>query len=90
MIRHKTNFEILEGNKVLEVKCGKYDKGQAAHSLIFGYEYDYVFAAGDDKTDEFLFRALPDTAFTIRVGISPSIARYNTANIDVLHRLLKS
>lgn len=89
VIRHKTNFEILEGNKVLEVKCGKYDKGQAAHSLIFGYEYDYVFAAGDDKTDEFLFRALPDTAFTIRVGISPSIARYNTANIDVLHRLLE-
>ena len=30
IIHHKTDFEILEGNKVLEVKSGKYDKGQAA------------------------------------------------------------
>ena len=33
IIRHKTDFEILEGNKVLEVKSGKYDKGQAARTL---------------------------------------------------------
>jgi trehalose 6-phosphate synthase/phosphatase len=89
IIRHKTDFEILEGNKVLEVKSGKYDKGQAAGALISGGEYDFILAAGDDKTDEYLFRALPDSAYTIRVGLSPSHARFNVHEYSMLLRLLK-
>ncbi len=33
-IRHKTDFEIIEGKKILEIKSGKYDKGQAAMSIL--------------------------------------------------------
>lgn len=89
IIRHKTEFEILEGNKVLEIKCGKYDKGQAALSLIKDEAYDFIFAAGDDTTDESLFKALPESAFTIRVGMSLSVAKYNVYNIAYLLKLLK-
>lgn len=89
IIRHKTDFEILEGHKVLEVKSGKYDKGQAAITLMADQDFGFIFAAGDDKTDEFLFKALPDSAFTIRVGLSPSIAKYNVTNISVLLKLLE-
>lgn len=89
IIRHKTNFEILEGNKVLEVKSGKYDKGQAACSLIKNEYFDFILAAGDDKTDEFLFKALPKTAHTIRIGLSPSLAKYNVNNFSELLEILQ-
>jgi trehalose 6-phosphate synthase/phosphatase len=89
IIRHKTDFEILEGNKVLEVKSGKYDKGQAALALIKNEQFDFILAAGDDKTDEFLFKALPAVAFTIRIGLSPSLAKYNISDFSFLVRLLK-
>lgn len=90
IIRYKTDFEILEGNKVLEVKSGKYDKGMAASSLISGADYDFIFAAGDDKTDELLFRALPESSVTIRVGLNLSFARYNVSDTRDLLKLLKS
>jgi len=91
IIRHSHNkdIEILEGNKVLEVKCGKYNKGQAAETLIKDKKFDFMLAAGDDKTDEFLFKALPDSAYTIRVGLSSSFARYNVSDFSYLLKLLK-
>lgn len=90
VIRSKTDFEILEGHKVLEVKSGKYDKGQAAISLMTDQNFGFIFAAGDDKTDEFLFKALPDSAYTIRVGLSPSFARYNITDISILLKLMET
>ena len=89
IIHHKTDFEILEGHQVLEVKSGKYDKGQAANALIFNQNFDFILAAGDDKTDEFLFEALPDFAYTIRVGLSSSIAKYNIKDVYTLIKLLE-
>ena len=90
IIRHKTDFEIIEGHKVLEVKCGKYDKGQAAIALMAGQDVGFIIAAGDDQTDELLFKALPDSAYTIRVGLSPSFAKYNVPGIFLLLQLLQS
>lgn len=90
IIRHKTDFEILEGNKVLEVKSGKYDKGQAVLSLMKNEHFDFILGAGDDKTDEFVFKALPDWANTIRIGLSPSVAKYNVSDYSLLLKLLSS
>lgn len=89
IIRHKTDFEILEGNKVLEVKSGKYDKGQAANTLMKNKHFDFILAAGDDKTDESLFKTLSGSAYTIRVGLSPSLAKYNVPDFSFLLKLLK-
>jgi len=90
IIRHKTDFEILEGNKVLEIKSGKYDKGQAATSILQDITYDFILAVGDDKTDEFLFKVMPEFAFTIRIGMSPSIAKYNIADSESFLQLLNT
>jgi trehalose 6-phosphate synthase/phosphatase len=89
IIRHKTDFEILEGNKVLEVKSGKYDKGEMAKSIMKNKNYDFVLAAGDDKTDESIYRALDEKAYTIRVGLNPSEARFNITDYSLLLRLLQ-
>jgi trehalose 6-phosphate synthase/phosphatase len=90
LIRLKTNFEIIEGKKVLEVKSGKYNKGEAALEIMVNEEFDFILAAGDDTTDEFLFKALPDWAVTVRVGNHPSFARYNIAENTLLLNFLKS
>lgn len=90
IIRHKTDFEILEGNKVLEIKSGKYDKGQAAKILMKDNLFNFILAAGDDKTDESMFIALPAEAYTIRVGLTPSLARYNAPDCSFLLKLLKA
>jgi trehalose 6-phosphate synthase/phosphatase len=90
VIRHKTDFEILEGNKVLEIKSGKYDKGQAANLLMKNKHFDFILAAGDDKTDEVLFKALHGIAYTIRIGLYPSMAKYNISDSIEFVNLLKS
>lgn len=89
IIHYKTDLEILEGHKVLEVKSGKYDKGQAAITLMADHNFGFIFAVGDDKTDEFLFNSLPQSAYTIRVGLSPSFAKYNIKEISALLKLLE-
>ncbi|MCK9640439.1 MAG: bifunctional alpha,alpha-trehalose-phosphate synthase (UDP-forming)/trehalose-phosphatase [Prolixibacteraceae bacterium] len=89
IIHYKTDFEILEGHKVLEVKSGKYDKGQAANALLSNQKFGFILAVGDDKTDEFLFKALPVSTCSIRVGLSPSFARYNVTDISALLELLE-
>lgn len=90
IICHKKDFEILEGHKVLEVKGGQYNKGQAAMAVMADQDFRFILAAGDDKTDEFLFKALADSAITIRIGLSPSFAKYNVTDISVLLKLLKT
>jgi len=46
-------------------------------------------AIGDDWTDEDLFKVLPDTGYSIKLGMNPSHARFNmTSQVDV-HRLIK-
>lgn len=89
IIHHKTDFEIVEGNKVLEVKCGKYDKGRAAQAVMKDKIYDYILSAGDDKTDEDLFKVMPQNAYTIKIGSSPSFAKYSTTDHLSLLKLLK-
>lgn len=90
LIRLKTNFEIIEGKKVLEVKSGKYNKGEAALELVQEGEFDFVLAAGDDKTDESIFKVLPDSSVTIKIGNHPSFARYNIGEYSQLVDFLKS
>ncbi len=37
-------------------------------------------AIGDDKTDEDLFEVLPSSAFSIKVGLGPTKARFNLSS----------
>ncbi len=78
IMSNELSLQILEGNKVIEIKKKGYDKGFAAIKFIDQKKnVDYILAIGDDKTDEDLFKAMPSTSYTIKVGSSPSNARYN-------------
>ena len=63
------DVQVLEGNKVLEVRNTGVSKGSAATEWLGGLGADFIVAIGDDWTDEDLFRALPPTAYSVRVGL---------------------
>lgn len=73
------NLGIMEGNKVLEVKSHESSKGHIASRLISENDFDFILGIGDDVTDEELFSAIPDEGIGIKVGLTPSIARYHIA-----------
>jgi trehalose 6-phosphate synthase/phosphatase len=79
LVSYTANFDVqvLEGKKVVEVRNSGVNKGAAAMGCVASVEPDFIFAVGDDQTDEDLFRALPKSAFTVRVGIPHSHATYH-------------
>ena len=80
---------VLEGSKVIEAKDATINKGQAASQWLATGGHDFVFAAGDDWTDEDMFSALPESAYTIKVGRIASKARFSLDTYKDLRALLK-
>jgi len=82
-------FEILEGDRVLEVRASGVDKGVAARRFVTAREWDFVMAVGDDRTDEHLFEILPEEMYSIKVGMAPSWARYRVRSSSDVRQLMK-
>jgi trehalose 6-phosphate synthase/phosphatase len=82
------NLDILEGSKVIEIKNSGINKGRGALHRLGNNHYDYIFAAGDDWTDEYLFEELPEKAVTIKIGIKKTKAQYNIETVDRFRKLL--
>jgi trehalose 6-phosphate synthase/phosphatase len=80
---------IVEGNKVIEVRPIGVGKGAAARAFL-SRDYDFILAVGDDTTDEELFKALPEGAYSIRVGNSKSFARFNVYQQQDVVELLEA
>jgi trehalose 6-phosphate synthase/phosphatase len=83
-----SNLAAMEGNKVLEVKNAGVTKGAIATRLMDEAAAEFVFAIGDDVTDEDTFNSLPETAVTIKVGLSVSNARLIVKDVPAARRLL--
>ena len=57
---HRQPLNILRGNRVVEVRHEGVSKGRALERLLQRYpESDFVFCAGDDRTDEEMMQAVP-------------------------------
>lgn len=83
-------FQVLDGDYVVEVKPDAINKGRAAAAWHQRSEADFVLCIGDDTTDEDMFKALPDTAFTVKVGPGSSNASCAVETVGDVHKLLKS
>ncbi len=83
------NLEIMDGDKVIEIKNSGINKGRAALLKIGDTAYDFILALGDDWTDEYTFDALPDTAFTIKVGTRTTKADYYVEGIRDVRLILR-
>jgi trehalose 6-phosphate synthase/phosphatase len=84
-------IQILQGDKIVEVRNSGVNKGTIASHWLSQAVIDFILAAGDDETDEDLFRILPSIAYSIRIGIASTHAGYNLLEpaemIELLRRL---
>ncbi len=88
ILKGESRLHILEGDKVLEIKSYLYDKGSITSSIVSKGNYDFILALGDDKTDEDLFKVVPEYGYTIKVGCKPTNARFNiTGQAQVIELL---
>lgn len=81
-------LDVLEGNKVVEVKNSSINKGRAALSWMSREEWDFVFATGDDETDEDVFALLPESAYSVKIGSGASRANFSARSPNEVRSLL--
>ena len=83
-------LQLMPGNKVIEFKNIEVNKGKAALNWLYGNHPDFIIAFGDDHTDEDIFKALPDEAYTIKVGSNISAAKYYLRNFVEVRDFLRT
>ena len=87
------DVQVMQGHKVIEITDVDVNKSSAGLHWLSRSAFDFVMAIGDDWTDEYLFKVLPETAYSIRVGIAQSYAKFNLRNntevLELLGRLIK-
>ncbi len=77
-LNDEIDLQVMEGNKVIEVKNAGVNKGNGVTNWLNDKKWDFVMAIGDDKTDEETFKVMPNSAYTIKVGFTDiSSAKYN-------------
>ncbi|MEL7121366.1 MAG: bifunctional alpha,alpha-trehalose-phosphate synthase (UDP-forming)/trehalose-phosphatase [Bacteroidota bacterium] len=82
------DLQVLEGNKVVEVKNAGVNKGKATNEWLSDEKWDFILSIGDDRTDEDTFKALPKEAYTIKVGLDSTVARYKLNSVDEVREFL--
>ncbi len=82
-------ISILEGNKVLELKDSRVNKGMTASFLIRRNDYDFCLGVGDDITDEDLFAAIPEDGFSVKIGLGSTSAAYSLKSWKSMRKLLR-
>ena len=83
------NIQVLQGARVVEVRNGRVNKGLGGEYFMDKVNPDFILAIGDDWTDEDLFRALPESAWTVKVGLARSHARFALHNHKEVVELLE-
>jgi trehalose 6-phosphate synthase/phosphatase len=82
------DVQVFEGNKVIEIRNSGVNKGTAGLEWLKQHSPDFILGIGDDWTDEDMFRALPPTAFSVRVGLAATAARYYLSGPATVRKLL--
>lgn len=69
-------LQVIDGNKVLEVRMVGVDKGSAATKMVNNLNPDFILCIGDDATDEDMFRSMRERGYTIKIGRANTAAQY--------------
>ncbi|MCC6866893.1 MAG: bifunctional alpha,alpha-trehalose-phosphate synthase (UDP-forming)/trehalose-phosphatase [Ignavibacteria bacterium] len=88
-ITAKLDLQVIPGHKIIEIRNKGISKGDITAKLLAANKYDFIFCAGDDWTDEDMFKALPPNADSVKIGISSTYAKYNLENCNDLIEILK-
>jgi trehalose 6-phosphate synthase/phosphatase len=80
-----TPLQVVDGNRVIEVRLIGVDKGTMALKILDHFSPDFAICLGDDATDEDMFRMLREKSYTIKIGNSTTAAQYTLwSQSDVL------
>lgn len=82
------DLSVLKGNKVIEIKSSSVNKGRATSRWLTKANYDFIFAIGDDWTDEYMFDDLPENTYSVKVGFKKTKAKYYVKDTDKVRDLL--
>jgi len=87
----ETELRAFRGQKIVEVRPVWANKGEAFERILTAYpQPDFLFAAGDDRTDEDLFERLRDGAWTVHVGPGATRAAFMVRDFESLRSLLET
>ena len=85
----ETELRAFRGEKIVEVRPVWANKGEALERLLVASDNpDFIFAAGDDRTDEDMFERLQSDAWTVHVGPGPTRASFVAGDFERLRRVL--
>jgi trehalose 6-phosphate synthase/phosphatase len=84
------DLTLMEGNNVIEIKPSAFDKGRAVLRWLAQEDWDFVLAAGDDHTDEYMFEALNGRGTTVKVGVGMSAADYYVESVGDIRGLMEA
>jgi len=78
---HNLPVEIHHGKKIVEVSSMEINKGQIVKNFLEKNEYTAALCAGDDSTDETMFRTQNKILLKIKVGDGDTAANYRWTNV---------
>jgi len=88
---HDSEVSAVHGQKTVEIRPLWIHKGQVVEELLKRYpSSDFLFAVGDDRTDEDMFTKLSHDAWTVRVGKGDTGARFYLPNPARVRAVLQS
>lgn len=68
--------QIRHGRKIVEITPSHINKGAAVLHLLDGIDYELILCAGDDQTDESMYRLELDHLLSVKVGDQQTQAQY--------------
>jgi trehalose 6-phosphate synthase/phosphatase len=84
-----TPLQVLDGNKIIEVRFTNINKGAIAKKIVREVHPDFILALGDDRTDEDMFKALGPHSVTIKIGPGETAATYKLSEQEEVIKFLK-
>ena len=84
------NLMMLDGDKAIEVTNADVNKGTIINNIINNNNFDFILCAGDDISDESMFKALPKNSVSVKVGKRVSSAEFYVKNPNELLKFLES
>ncbi len=70
------NAQVFHGSKVIEISSAGVNKGELAMHWLSRKKYDFILAIGAGWSDELLFQTMPEHAWSVKVGLAHTDARF--------------
>ena len=84
-----TELQVMRGKKVIEVRPMEINKGEATNHFLIQKKWKFILAIGDDLTDEDIYKILPSSAFSIKIGYGTTQAKFILESPKICRKLLQ-